>query len=109
MTTRFTVTDPAAAAKAAAELPTAARHLAAAVTETVEALAALPADADPQQVLDAYAAMRRAQAAIRPAENQVLLLLHLAGASATGLSNALGVNRLTVERRIAAARAEHDA
>lgn len=109
MTTRFTVTDHVAAANAAAELPTAARHLAAVVTETVAALAALPAAADPQQVLDAYAAHRRGQAAIRPAENQVLLLLHLAGASATGLSNALGVNRLTVERRIAAAKTELDA
>lgn len=109
MTTRFTVTDHQTAAKATAALPTTAHHLATVVTATVAALAALPADADPQQVLDAYAAMRRSQAAIRTAENRVLLQLHEAGASATGLSNALSVNRLTVERRVEAAKAERDA
>ncbi|OHU33335.1 hypothetical protein BKG79_22275 [Mycobacteroides chelonae] len=102
MPTRFTPTDPAAA-EAVAALPATARQLAAAVAGTVLGMAELPAD--PQAVLDAYAAMRRGADSVRDAENALLLQLHLAGASVTGLANALAVNRLTVERRIAAARA----
>lgn len=101
--TRFAPTDPALAAEAVAALPEAARQVTAAVAAAVVVLTEVPAN--PQQVLDAYAVMRRGQAAIRAAEDQLLLRLHEAGASPTGLSNALGINRLTVERRIAAARA----
>lgn len=108
MATRFIVTDHQTASRAAAELPTAARHLAAITTESAEALAALPAAADPQLCLDGLVAFRAGQARIRRAEDAVLLRLHEAGASPTGLATALGINRLTVERRLAAARAERD-
>lgn len=101
--TRFTPTDPAAA-EAIAALPESARHVAAATAAAVVTLTSVPAD-DPQAVLDAYAAMRRGQDAVRDAENALLLQLHLAGASVTGLANALSINRLTVERRLEAARA----
>ncbi|OBA92984.1 hypothetical protein A5666_00125 [Mycolicibacterium fortuitum] len=101
--TRFTPTDPTAAAEAVAALPEAAREIAAAAANSVMPLSKVPAD--PQAALDAYAAMRRGQAAVRTAEDQLLLRLHLAGASVTGLANALSINKLTVERRIAAARA----
>ncbi|MGV0675728.1 hypothetical protein ABQE62_05980 [Mycolicibacterium fortuitum] len=104
MTTRFAPADPALAAEAVAALPEAARQVTAVVAAAVVGLTEVPAD-DPQAALDAYAVMRRGQAAIRSAEDVLLLRLHEAGASVTGLSNALGINRLTVERRIAAARA----
>lgn len=103
----FAPTDPTVAAAEAdaaeAALPEAAREVAAAAANAVVPLSEVPAD--PQVVLAAYAAMRRGQAAVRAAEDQLLLQLHLAGASVSRLSNALSINRLTVERRIAAARA----
>ncbi|CPR93125.1 hypothetical protein PP568_07085 [Mycobacteroides abscessus] len=108
MATRFTVTDHATASRAAVELPTYARTLAAITTEAAEALAALPAAADPQRCLDGLVVFRAGQAKVRRAENAVLLRLHEAGASPTGLATALGINRLTVDRRLAAARAERD-
>ncbi len=102
MPTRFTPTDPAAA-EAVAALPEAARQVANTAANAVMPLSTVPAD-DPQAALDAYAVMRRGQAAIRAAEDQLLLRLHEAGASPTGLANALSINRLTVERRLEAAR-----
>lgn len=102
MATRFIPTDPAAA-EAVAALPDAARQVTAAVAAAVVGLTEVPAD--PQAVLDAYAVMRRGQAAIRAAEDELLLRLHESGASQTGLANALSINRLTVERRLEAARA----
>jgi hypothetical protein len=112
---RFAPTDPTAAAaeaalaaEAVAALPEAARQVAAAVANSVVPLSEVPAD-DPQAVLDAFAVMRRGQAAIRVAEDQLLLRLHLAGASVTGLANALSINKLTVERRIEAAKAARNA
>lgn len=104
MPTRFTPTDPDLGGEAVAALPEAARQVAAAVAAAVVGLTEVPSG-DPQAALDAYAVMRRGQAAIRSAEDALLLRLHEAGASQTGLANALGINRLTVERRIAAARA----
>lgn len=108
MPTRFSPADPAAAAEAVAALPTTAREVAAAAANAVMPLSQVPAD-DPQAVLDAYAAMRRGQAAVRTAEDALLLRLHEAGASGTGLANALSINRLTIERRIAAAKAAGNA
>lgn len=101
--TRFNPSDPSLGAAAVAALPEAARQVAAAAANAVMSLSQVPAD-DPQAVLDAYATMRRGQAAIRTAEDELLRQLHLSGASITGLSNALSINRLTVERRIEAAR-----
>ncbi|MBX8687422.1 hypothetical protein GO011_08260 [Mycobacterium sp. 20091114027_K0903767] len=107
---RFAPTDPTAAAAeaalaadAVAALPDAAREVAAAAANAVMPLSEVLAD--PQAVLDAFATMRRGQAAIRAAEDQLLLRLHESGASINRLANALALNRLTVERRIAAARA----
>lgn len=111
---RFVPTDPTAAAaeaalaaEAVAALPEAAREVTVAVAAAVVALTEVPAD--PQQVLDAFATMRRGQAAIRAAEDRLLLRLHESGASINRLANSLSINRLTVERRLEAARAARHA
>ncbi|ORA27369.1 hypothetical protein [Mycobacterium aquaticum] len=104
---RFTPADPVRAAEAVAALPAAAREVAAAAANSVVALAEVPAD--PQAALDAYATMRRGADAIRAAEDLLILRLHEAGASVAGLANALSINRLTIERRIAAAKAARNA
>ncbi|SLJ22869.1 Uncharacterised protein [Mycobacteroides abscessus subsp. abscessus] len=103
---RFAPTDIQAAAKAAAEVPTAVRHLAAVITESVEPLADLPAAATPQESLDALAALQRSQDRVERARSEVIRQLHVCGASPRGIALALGLNRQTIERRIAAAEAE---
>lgn len=108
MPIRLNPTNLSAAAIAEAELPTACRALATQVTESVEALAALEAATDVQSCLDALIAHRRMGARVKRAEDRVLLLMNQAGASPTGLGNALGINQLTVSRRIEAAEAETD-
>lgn len=106
---RFVVTDPAVSNPAAAELPAAARRLAAVIARSAEPLAALEAAATPQQTLDALVAWQRSQDRITRGRSEVMRLLRDAGASTRGLGNELSLNRQTVDRMIAAAEAERDA
>ncbi|MFV8137456.1 hypothetical protein ACNQR7_07780 [Mycolicibacterium senegalense] len=106
--TRFTTSNPAAAAEAVAALPAAVADL---VTRANAATAALdlPTDlTDAAVVLDALVAYRRGQAPVIRAENEVMRLLRDAGASPRGIGNALNINRETVARRIALAETERE-
>lgn len=110
MTTRFTVTDHTAAARAASKLPGALTMAATTIAVTSQQLRPYPDDPVPPDV--ALAALVRWQrgAARRDARiSAVMLLLHEAGASERGLADALGMSRGTVAARLAQARAEREA
>lgn len=107
--TRFTTDNPAAAAEAVAALPGDVHELAARIEAATRPLRELPDTITaPADALNALVAWRRHQDRIRRAEDAVLLRLHASGASPRGLGNALNINRETVARRVAAARAERD-
>lgn len=106
---RFIVTDPTVSNHAAAELPTAGRHLAAVITHCVEPLADLPAAATPQECLDALVRWQRSADLIDRAKAEVMRQLSLAGASTRALANEMSLNRATVDRMLDAAEAEHAA
>ncbi|KXP14336.1 hypothetical protein [Tsukamurella pseudospumae] len=110
MNTRFTVTDPAAAARAAAALPTAMNTLASMINITSQDLRPYPGDpVAPHKALASLAKWQRSQARRESRISAVMLLLHEAGASERGLADALGMSRGTVAARLAQARAEREA
>lgn len=107
--TRFVITDHAAATAAVEQLPTAIRELAAVIDAAAQALRNLPRDATPQQSLDALVSWQQKQRQVERAKAEVVRLLNSAGASPRGLGTALNVNRSTIERLVAMAKAEQEA
>lgn len=110
MTTRFTVTDHAAAARAASKLPGALSTLATTIAVTSQDLRPYADDPVPPNVaMAALVKWQRGQARRESRISAVMLLLHEAGASERGLGDALGMSRGTVASRLAQARAEREA
>ncbi|KXP08743.1 hypothetical protein [Tsukamurella pseudospumae] len=109
MSTRFTVTNHAAAARAASKLPNALTMAATTIAVTSQQLRPHPDDPVPPNVaLAALVKWQRGQARRESKISAVMLLLHEAGASERGLADALGMSRGTVAARLAEARAERD-
>ncbi|MBS4102867.1 hypothetical protein [Tsukamurella paurometabola] len=102
--TTFRVTNHEAAARAAAQLPDAARGIGARLQLAAQALTALEATATPDEVLAAIARARRVQARADEALAEVLLLLSDAGASARSIASATGIHHSAVRSRVEAAR-----
>lgn len=106
--TRFTVTDHAAAARAAAQLPDAARQLGARLIVGAQSLTGLEVTATPAEVLAAVARARRAQVRADDSLGQLFLLLTDAGASARSIAAATGMHHTAVRARIQRAQAARD-
>ncbi|MEC4615506.1 hypothetical protein [Tsukamurella tyrosinosolvens] len=106
--TRFTVTDHAAAARAAAQLPDAARQLGARLIVGAQGLRGLEVTATPAEVLAAVARARRAQVRADDSLGQLFLLLADAGASARSIAAATGMHHTAVRARVEKARAARD-
>lgn len=104
--TRFIVKNHAEAATACVELPTAARRLATVASEITEPLAALPAAAEPAEVIAAVAQWQRSLSRVERAKAEVVRLLNAAGASPRGIADALGIHAGVVNRLIGVAAAE---
>lgn len=102
--TTFRVTDHAAAAVAASQLPAAARAVGARLQLAAQALTSLEATASPAEVLAAVSKARRVQARADDALAQCLLLLSDAGASARSIAAQTGMHHSAVKSRIEAAR-----
>lgn len=106
--TRFIVTDHTAAAAAVQQLPAAVHELATVIDAAAQALRDLAADATPQHSLDALVSWQQKQRGVERAKAEVVRLLSDAGASPRGLGTALNVNRSTIERLVAMAKAERE-
>ncbi|KXP12496.1 hypothetical protein AXK57_19650 [Tsukamurella pulmonis] len=102
--TRFVTKDPAAAARAASQLPAAARAVGARLQLAAQALTTLEATATPTEVLAAVARARRVQARADEALGELLLLLVDAGASARSIAAQTGMHHSAVRNRVEAAR-----
>ncbi len=98
--TRFTVTDHAAAARAAAQLPDVARQVGARIIVGAQGLRGLEVTATPAEVLAAVARARRAQVRADETLGQLFLLLADAGASARSIATATGMHHTAVRARI---------
>jgi len=106
--TTFRVTDHEAAARAAAQLPDAARQLGARLVVGAQALRGLEVTATPGEVLAAVARARRAQVRADDTLAELLLLLADAGASARTIASATGMHHTAVRARIERARTARD-
>ncbi|BDD80704.1 hypothetical protein TPB0596_04670 [Tsukamurella pulmonis] len=102
--TTFRVTDHDVAARAAAQLPDAARAIGARLQLAAQALTTLEATATPTEVLAAVARARRVQARADDALAELFLLLTDAGASARSIAGATAMHHTAVKSRIEAAR-----
>lgn len=108
--TRFVVTDTAAAARAAAQLPHAASMLQGSIQAAAQALRDLEPEApNPAQAAEALERWRRRRSQIERRENELLLVLFECGASERALATLMHLGRATVTARLAAARDEREA
>ncbi|SRX96087.1 hypothetical protein MSP7336_04362 [Mycobacterium shimoidei] len=107
--TRFVVTDTAAAARAAAQLPLAASMLQGSIQAASQALRDIEPEApSPTAAAEALARWRRRQAQIARHENELMLVLHECGASERALATLMHIGRPAVTARLAAARDERE-
>ena len=108
--TRFVTTDTAAAARAAAQLPHAARMLQGSIQAAAQALRDIEPEApNPTQAAEALARWRRRQAQIARHENELMLVLFECGASERSLATLMHIGRPAVTARLQSARDEREA
>ncbi|NOR99717.1 chromosome partitioning protein [Mycobacteroides abscessus] len=107
--TTFRVTDPAAAARAAGQLATAALALRGSIEASTQALRDLEPEApNPAHAAEALARWRRRQAQIARRENELMLVLHECGASERSLATLMHIGRPAVTARLQSARDERE-
>ncbi|WP_255783778.1 chromosome partitioning protein [Mycobacteroides abscessus] len=107
--TRFVTTDPAAAARAAAQLHHAASMLQGSIQAAAQALRDLEPEApNPAQAAEALARWCRRRSQVERRENEMMLVLFECGASERALATLMRIGRPSVTARLQAARDERE-